>query len=516
MTAPRVTLLMTVRERYGLTLASIEDVLAKTTIPHRFVFAHGELPRWLDEGVDGLERAGRIERRRFPGEPWPQQLRQALAAELDTEFVAYIDNDITVSPGWIERLLECADATGAGAVGPLYLWGDGVKPSKVHMAGGWFRETPVEGGTVLEEEHRHLDADPGAITVTREPCDTLEFHCMLLPSALAKDGLFDERIVCVHEHIDVALGLRQRGRRIYLEPAAQVTYLHFAAANLEDIAMLRRRWDLGAMEASIAAFGAKWNVVTDDRSFGGVRDYVKDMRTKNDPVKPGTAAEVLATPMARAELPQAPGALMDLATSCGYEARELGHLRRALNLAAALFDGGYRPCGRAFVQHGIGMAGVLVRYRLSIDVVIEALLHAAYTHRRMPGAMIRDALAKIHPQIELRVRGFTQRAQMRRTEAIEQATPREVEMVAIEAANEIDMRFSGEYDHSGRADRMSDEECERAAAVLHMLGTSGMAQTLRAARATRRAIPPELQTRIHESYRLGPGQRPVKMSGGPV
>jgi len=515
MASPRVTLFMTVRERYGLTLASIQNVLANTQVPHRFVFAHGDLPRWIDEGVAEIERAGRIERRRVPGMPWPQQLRKSFIGEVDTEYVAFIDNDITVSPGWVERLIECADETGAGAVGPLYLWGDGSAPPKVHMAGGRLLETKVDGGTVLEEEHRHLNEDPRALSFSRGKCDTLEFHCLMMPTALAKDSL-DDRIACVHEHIDVALTLRSRGKPIYIEPAAQITYLAYTAAHLEDIALLRHRWDSAAMESSIAAFGAKWNVVTDNRSFGGVRDYVTNLRMSNDPLKPGTAAEILAAPMPRSDLPQTPGGLLDLAASRGYDARELGFLRQALNVAAALFDGGYRPDGRAFVQHGIGTAGVLAWYRMSIDVTIEGLLHAAYTHRRMPPAMIRESLAAIHPHVELRVRQSTQRAQMPRSASVEQATPREAEVTLIEAANEIDMRFSGEYDHSGRPDELGAAEYERDAALLRMLGAPGMAETLRTAMADRRPVAPELQTKLNESYRLGPGNRPVKMAGGPV
>jgi hypothetical protein len=105
---------------------------------------------------------------------------------------------------------------------------------------------------------------------------------------------------------------------------------------------------------------------------------------------------------------------------------------------------------------------------------------------------------------------------MQRAATVEQVTPREAEIVAIEAANEIDMRFSGEYDYSGRHDEMGMPECERASAILRMLGAPGLAQTLLTALATRRAVPPELQTRIPESYRLGPGNKPVKMAGGPL
>ena len=135
-TRPRVTLVMTVRERHRLTMRAIENVLAHTPIPHRFIFSHGELPGWLDRQVGELAEAGRLERRFFPGLTWPNHLRRAVLPEIETDYVAFIDNDILVSPGWIERLIECADETGAGVVGPTYLWGDGEAPPRVHMAGG--------------------------------------------------------------------------------------------------------------------------------------------------------------------------------------------------------------------------------------------------------------------------------------------------------------------------------------------------------------------------------------------
>jgi hypothetical protein len=41
--------------------------------------------------------------------------------------------------------------------------------------------------------------------------------------------------------------------------------------------------------------------------------------------------------------------------------------------------------------------------RARVEVVLEGLLHAAYTHRRFPSQAIHRALLEIHPNIELRV-----------------------------------------------------------------------------------------------------------------
>lgn len=511
---PRVTLVMTVRERHRLTMVAIESILANTAVAFRFVFAHGELPDWLGTAVAELAEAGRLESRRFEGRPWPQQLRESLIDEIETEYTVFIDNDVLVSEGWLERLVECADETGAGAVGPLYLWGDGVAPPKVHMAGGMLNAYQIDGGRVLVEEHRNIDADPKRIArlPKRGPCDFLEFHCMLVRTKLAREArALDGAIACVHEHIDVALALRRKGARVYLEPAAQVTYLAFVPYVLEDLALLRGRWNSAATEASIAAFCSKWNVIPDDRSFGGVRGYVEDMRARNDPIRVDTQGADHALPMSAGDLPQTRAQLMDLARARGYGPNSLTLMSRGCDLAATLADGGFRPCGRPFVAHLIGTAGVLVRYDFCTEVVIAGLLHAAYTHRRLAAVTVQGMLAGLLPEAETRVREYTQRAG-RKTQPAAASLLRDVEIAAIEAANEIDMRLSGEYDYSGRPGEIGSVQVARLAEILQLLGIRGMAGTLESALVTSRNVPRELVTGINVSYRIGAGNARVAMA----
>jgi hypothetical protein len=471
---PRVTLVMTVRERHRLTLRSIEDILARTTMPFRLLFAHGGLPAWLEQGLQPLVQSGRLELRHFPGLHWPQHLRQAVIGEVDTEYVAFIDNDILVSPGWLERLVACADETGAGVVGPVYLWGDGDSPPRIHMAGGMLKEWQVEGGRVMSEVHGNIDADPAVILpgLARAPCDFVEFHCMLMPTRLAQDGVMDAEIVGVHEHIDVSLTAKQKGFATFLEPAAQVTYLANAPQILEDLPTMRSRWDGAACEASITAFCRKWNVLSDNRSFGGVRGYVADLRWRNDPLHPNFSHGDVGQPMTREALPQTRAAVIDLAIARGYSPSEVGLLGRACNVATMLFDGGYRPCGRPFVNHALGTAGVLVRYGFCLEVVCEGLLHAAYTHRRLPGQTVQQMLTNLHAMLELRVREYTQRHGRSGNLSPAMSGLRDGEMAAIEAANEIDMRFSGEYDYSGRAPEVGAEHATRLGQFLTLLGAT--------------------------------------------
>src|SRR5215472_16752016 len=86
--------------------------------------------------------------------------------------------------------------------------------------------------------------------------------------------------------------------------------------------------------------------------------------------------------MRREELRQTRSDLLDLAIERGYRAKDLATIADAYHLAHVLMAGGYRPCGRPFVNHLVGAASVLVRYDFRAETVAACLLHAAYTHSR--------------------------------------------------------------------------------------------------------------------------------------
>jgi hypothetical protein len=271
---------------------------------------------------------------------------------IDTDYVVFVDNDVQVEEGWLDALVACADETGAGAVGPLYLIGDGAGPASIHMAGGRLTESRDGEGRTLQETHVLADADPREVAhkLVRAPCDFLEYHCMLIRSDLLRDGaLLDPRIRCVHEHIDTAFAVQQRGYSSFFEPAARVTYLGFADYMLDDLPLFRARWSVGEAEASIGAFCRKWNVIDDDRSFGHVRYFVRVHTARSDPIRPSRLSEPdLRVPMRRDELRQTRSDLLDLARERGYEHEDLALIASAWPVAHVLMDGGYRPCGRPF------------------------------------------------------------------------------------------------------------------------------------------------------------------------
>lgn len=526
---PRVTILMTVRERHALTEQALESIVSNTFQPYRLIFADVMCPAWLRERLAEKSVEWNLEVIRFEEPLWPHEVRRKLAGIIDTDYIVYIDNDVLVEPDWLGKLLECAEETGAGLVGPLYLWGDGKLQPTIHMAGGVLTEKLDKGGRVLGEAHRFCNKYPQDVSeeLYRQPCDFLEYHCMLVRSSLLGEGrLFDENICCVHEHIDTALSVKKLGYPVYFEPDSHVTYLAFADYQLEDLALFRKRWSREAGEASIRAFADKWEVIDDEQSFGGVRGFLNKHLTQTDPIR------ILVNPlndhetvMERHELAQTRADLLDQAAKRGYGKEALALIAKAYRLAQFYMNGSYRPCGRPFINHLVGTASVLVRYDFRIEAVLAGLLHTLYSHRphRLAGtAGIREISQLLggydHP-VEKRVRGYAMRGQSGKglqslTNGKSGLSLFDAEIVGIAAANEVDMYLSGEYRYTRREDPGLLPEMALITHVCKALEVPGLSATLMHEVQSPNDISQELKTIPVRSYRIHEGEyQPMRCEG---
>lgn len=514
---PRATIVMTTRERHALTEPALDSIDRNTAKPYRLIYAGVMAPAWLRARLETKAKEQGFEIVHFDEPLWPHEVRRKLAGMIDTDYVVYIDNDVQVAPGWLDKLVECADETGAGIVGPLYLWSDGEGDPKIHMAGGKLTETAEGAARVLAESHGLYDRDPSLVAdkLQRQPCDFLEYHCMLIRGELMRDGtLFDEHILCVHEHIDTALTAKQQGYPVYFEPDSRVTYLAYAEYRLEDLPLFRKRWSAAAGEASIKAFCDKWNVVDDARSFDGVRKFLARHVTQIDPVRlSADALGDLDQPMARHELAQTRSDLLDLAAMRGYGEAELAQLAKAYKLMHAYMNASYRPCGRPFINHLVGTAGALLRYGFRIEIVLAGMMHTVYTHRpaRLSGPSgtqrASELLGGAGQPVEKLVRAYSLRGQrgLPKAAAAGALSVFDAEIVAIAAANEVDMHLSGEYRYTRRVDPGLLPQMNLIAQVCALLGVPGLSATLAQAVQAASAVPDALKTAPIVSYRIKDG-----------
>ena len=80
----------------------------------------------------------------------------------------------------------------------------------------------------------------------------------------------------------------------------------------------------------------------------------------------------------------------------GCASESLAEIRAAYELAAALFAGCVRPCGRPFLPHLIGTASVLAELGARVAVVAAGLLHATYEQDDFGSLRWRNRRTRVH------------------------------------------------------------------------------------------------------------------------
>jgi hypothetical protein len=131
---------------------------ANTVIPYRLIYAEGGAPDWLNSAPRERAAKSEIEFVDFDEALWPNQIRKRIAPMIDTDYAVFLDNDMEVTPGWLEKLIACADEKGDGIICPLSCIGlDGEAFRKTHRAGGNLDEITESRGRVRVETHLRTD-----------------------------------------------------------------------------------------------------------------------------------------------------------------------------------------------------------------------------------------------------------------------------------------------------------------------------------------------------------------------
>jgi GT2 family glycosyltransferase len=253
--APQVTIVVVPRERFSCSIEVLERLYELTTVPFELVYIDGRSPRRVRDALRRLATSHGFRLIRTENYLTPNAARNLALPHIRTPYIVFVDNDILVTPGWLESLLAAAEETGAWAVGPLYFEGDPAD-EVIHMAGGDLAFSGEAGRRQITTDarryHQRLADAPGLV---RERCDYIEFHCVLLRSeALDAIGRFDDRYQATREHLDLCLRIGEAGREVWLEPASRVTYLSPPPVPLSDLTYFWLRWSDAWSLASMHVF----------------------------------------------------------------------------------------------------------------------------------------------------------------------------------------------------------------------------------------------------------------------
>lgn len=269
------TIVVTPREQFSKARRSLESILATTSTEVPLIYVDGNSPPRLARYLQQQAARRGFALLRSPHFLAANQARNVALPHVRTKYVVFVDNDVSVEQGWLERLVTCAEETNAWAVGPLYLIDDPAKRI-IHMAGAELRIIDEGGHRRLHEHHRFSYQPVANVSseLVREPVDLVEFHCMLVRSdVFVKLGPLDEQLLSFLDHVDFCIDVAEAGGSIYLEPAAVVTHLAPPPYAFSDLPCFLLRWSDVWMEPSIRRFAEKRRLDLTDDDFNVHRHF---------------------------------------------------------------------------------------------------------------------------------------------------------------------------------------------------------------------------------------------------
>lgn len=269
---PEVTIVVVPRDHFSTAKEALESVLEHTDVPFKLVYVDGRPPNAIRSYLRKRAREASFELVESPHFLTCTQARNAGLRRADTEFVAFLDNDVVVAPGWLGPLVQCAKETGADLVAPLICQKRPLH-TEIHCTTG---DTAI---TLKDGEHGPLRVlteklyDQGTPvadlrpSLSRTPCSLIECHAFFARrSVFEKMGPFDEGLRNTKEHVDMCLAAEKVGAKIVFEPASIVTFCPPPPYALSDLPFFMVRWSESWEEQSLDHLRKKWNL-TDDTYF---------------------------------------------------------------------------------------------------------------------------------------------------------------------------------------------------------------------------------------------------------
>lgn len=277
---PLATVAVVQRDRFSPTRAALERLYEVTDPPFRLIYVDGGSPPRVRAYLTDQARRRGFHLLRRDSYLSPNEARNLALRHVNTRYVVFLDNDVLVTPGWLEALVGCAKETGAWTVGPIYCLGP-PEAQRIHMFGGDCYVREVNGRMRFVEKHHHAEVALAEVrkSLHREPTELVEFHCMLVRrEAFEQVGFLDELLLSNREHPDLCLRVRQAGGTVFLEPSSLVTWMAPPPVQLQDLPFFLRRWSDEWNWCSLCHFRDKWGLTDDGARFAHSLEFLEGYR----------------------------------------------------------------------------------------------------------------------------------------------------------------------------------------------------------------------------------------------
>jgi GT2 family glycosyltransferase len=278
MSDSRVTIVVVPRERFSLTELSLERLYAQTPLPFKLVYVDGGSPARVKRYLETQARERGFQLIRTDHYLAPNEARNLGLRSVDTRFVVFLDNDVLVSPGWLEALVRCAeDHADAWVVGSVYCI-DAPQGEIPHRVGG-----NVAG---RQSSEPHSMPQQG-------PCEFVEFRGMLVCTEVFQwFGALDESLLSGREHIDFCMRVREVGGSIYVEPHSVVT-VPTRPLTWSDLPYFLLRYSDEWCRRTLHRFRYKWELHDHDPDLVAQREWFERHRRRAFKQLDGAASRTL-------------------------------------------------------------------------------------------------------------------------------------------------------------------------------------------------------------------------------
>jgi len=266
-----VTIVVVPRDYFSRSRESLESIYEHTKMPFRLVYVDGNSPPYVRRYLEAQARARQFYLIRTAHYLSPNHARNLGLQQVHSRYVVFVDNDVIVTPGWLESLVQCAEETGAAVVGPLVCEGRPLHET-LHYGDGELRIVEEQDGEGrlrrrLHEvmHHRWQNIKDIRPTLQRCPTEFAEFHCILVRKEIIEKigGRLDPGMLSTREHVDLCLSVSQAGGTIYFEPQSQVTFVSGPPFAWSDYQFFMLRWSNAWGKASMQHLMTKWQLDED-------------------------------------------------------------------------------------------------------------------------------------------------------------------------------------------------------------------------------------------------------------
>jgi GT2 family glycosyltransferase len=276
---PSATIAFVFRERLSCTLRCLQHLLCTTLGPYKLICVDGGAPEPISTSLRHLASRYGFTLIRSEDYLSPNESRNLALMHVQTRYVAFVDNDVTVSQDWLDPLVRCAEETGAWLVAPLFM--ESLRGElRVHMFGGSVRVRDDQGRPAYFEKHdlAHEFLN-GERQLVRQATDFIEFHTLLMNmDAYRSLGPLDEKLFNCSEHSDLCLAVKNAGKQIYLEPSSVITYQIPDRLDAIDREYFALRWSETWTQASLERLAEKYAIPLEDGGLMELGSWIRRHR----------------------------------------------------------------------------------------------------------------------------------------------------------------------------------------------------------------------------------------------